>query len=272
MTNEHEAPYTVVVVKYGHRDTRRSDVFLNFGVYAEPDGPLGMDYYFWIIRNRTRTILVDSGFSAHGGARRNRTMLIDPVRALELLDIDPAGPLDILLTHAHYDHCGNLNRLPNATVTAARKEIAFWQEERSRHVLFRNATDGENIDYLASLAAAGRLKTFDEGYAVAPGIQILPVGGHTPGQFMVRVDTGGRHVLLTSDAAHYYEEYTRDMPFSLAVDPLAMLEGLRIIRQFERAGDLVIPGHDPLVFDRIRPAVRGPLAGLAAFLEPGSMG
>jgi hypothetical protein len=85
---------------------------------------------------------------------------------------------------------------------------------------------------------------------------------------MLRVDIGDRHVLLTSDAAHYYEEYERDMPFVLVVEPLAMLEGFATIRAFEQAGDLVIPGHDPLVFERIAPMTKGPLAGLVALVGP----
>ena len=48
--------YQVTIVKYGTRSTVRSEVYLNYHVYGEPDGPIGMDYFFWLVRNRERTI------------------------------------------------------------------------------------------------------------------------------------------------------------------------------------------------------------------------
>ena len=267
MAKQRDTTYSVAIVKYGHRDTMRSHVYLHYDAYHQPDGPIGMDYFVWLVRNDTRTILIDTGYSALGGARRHRKTLIDPACALELLGVDPTSPIDILLTHAHYDHCGNLDRFPNATVTASRREIEFWASDRSRHVVFRHPTDEENIAYLGQVAAEDRLNLIEGRVEFAPGIEIIPTGGHTPGQYMVRVDTGHGHVLLTSDAAHYYEEYERDMPFVLVVEPQAMLDGLAAIRAFERSGDLVIPGHDPLVFERIPPLQHGPLAGNVAMIE-----
>ena len=72
------AEYQVTIVKYGTRQTTRGDVFLNYHLYGEPDGPIGMDYFFWVVRNAERTIVVDTGFSAAGGANRKRTTLIEP--------------------------------------------------------------------------------------------------------------------------------------------------------------------------------------------------
>jgi hypothetical protein len=75
------ARYQVTIVKYGTRQTVRSDVYLNHHLYGEPDGPIGMDYFFWVVRNTERTIIVDTGFSAIGGANRKRTTLIEPAPA-----------------------------------------------------------------------------------------------------------------------------------------------------------------------------------------------
>lgn len=75
--------YEVLVVKYGTRSTVRSDVFLNYGVYREPNGPIEMDYFCWIARNSSRTVVFDTGFSPAGGAARGRTTLIDPRDAFD---------------------------------------------------------------------------------------------------------------------------------------------------------------------------------------------
>ena len=42
--------HEVLIVRYGTRTTTRSDVFLNYHAYGEPDGPMEMDYFFWVIQ------------------------------------------------------------------------------------------------------------------------------------------------------------------------------------------------------------------------------
>jgi hypothetical protein len=74
--------YEVLAVRYGTRQASAADVFLSFPVYGEPDRPLGMDYFFWVARSPSRTIVVDSGFSPAGGAARRRTTLMDMATAL----------------------------------------------------------------------------------------------------------------------------------------------------------------------------------------------
>src|ERR1700754_384209 len=96
--------YQVTIVKYGTRQTVRSDVFLNYHLYDEPDGPIGMDYFFCVVRNESRTVVVDTGFSAAGGARRKRTTLIEPAAAFDALGVDRAAGPTVVVAHAHYDH------------------------------------------------------------------------------------------------------------------------------------------------------------------------
>ena len=38
-----QRPWEVVIVRHGTRETRRSDVFLNYSFYGEPDGPFTLD-------------------------------------------------------------------------------------------------------------------------------------------------------------------------------------------------------------------------------------
>jgi hypothetical protein len=54
--------YEVLVVKYGTRTTTRGDVFLNYGVYHAPDAPIEMDYFCWIARNSSRTVVIDTDY------------------------------------------------------------------------------------------------------------------------------------------------------------------------------------------------------------------
>jgi hypothetical protein len=56
--------------------------------------------------------------------------------------------------------------------------------------------------------------------------------------------------VLASDAAHYYENFQRRMPFPIVVDMQNMLDGFTRLGQLASRPDLIIPGHDPLVRER----------------------
>ena len=62
--------YEVLAIRYGSRPAVKSEVYLNFHLYGEPDAVIGMDYFVWVARNARRTIVVDTGFSADAGRRR----------------------------------------------------------------------------------------------------------------------------------------------------------------------------------------------------------
>ena len=84
--------YIVTIAKYGTRTASRSDVYLNYHLYGQPDEPIGMDYFVWVASNAERTILVDTGFSPHGGAVRGRTMLADMPALFARLGANPPRP------------------------------------------------------------------------------------------------------------------------------------------------------------------------------------
>ena len=48
---------------------------------------------------------------------------------------------------------------------------------------------------------------------IAPGLQLLHIGGHTEGLQAVRVHTARGWIVLASDASHYYENMERQAPF-----------------------------------------------------------
>jgi glyoxylase-like metal-dependent hydrolase (beta-lactamase superfamily II) len=257
--------YQVVIVNYGRRSTVKSDVYLNYPVYGEPDEPIGMDYFFWVVRNTARTILVDTGFSVAGGEARRRDFLIAPRRALEVLGVDPDSVTDIVLTHAHYDHAGNLDLFPNARITMAREEYSFWSGEHAHRTQFHHSVEDAELQTIQRAMAEGRIELFDDRIAPWPGIEVVRIGGHTPGQSVLTVMTAEGVVLLASDAIHYYEEYERDMPFAFVADLVGMYAGFDTIRQLSESGsiDHIVSGHDPSTLGRFTP-MTGELAGLAA--------
>jgi len=243
--------YEVLAVRYGTRQASAAEVFLNYHAYHEPDRPLRMDYFFWVARNPARTIVIDTGFSPAAGASRGRTMLLDTVPALQAAGLVPDAVAQVVLTHAHYDHIGGLPAFGAAEVIMTRDEYDFWSGPMGRRGHFAYTAEASEIGHLRELRDSGRLTLVGRAVAVAPGIELTEVGGHTPGQAIVTVATGAGPVILASDAVHYYEELERDRPFSTVADLADMYAAFDQIREMgAEPGARVVAGHDPLVAER----------------------
>jgi glyoxylase-like metal-dependent hydrolase (beta-lactamase superfamily II) len=255
------AEYEVTALRYGTRTARRSEVFLHFELYREPERELAMDYFVWVARNADRTVLIDCGFNERSGARRNRTMLCPPVEALRQIGVDAAEVSQLIVTHAHYDHIGNLQSFPAARIIVTDREFAFWTSPLSRKPLFMASAEEADIDALRQLSEAGRVDFISGRASIAPGIEVVELGGHTPGQVAVIAGTARGETVIASDALHYYEEMTKDRPFAHVTDVPAMYAGFAWLREQEAAGREIVAGHDPQVMQRY-PAVTG-TAGLA---------
>ncbi|MDH0745024.1 N-acyl homoserine lactonase family protein [Pseudomonas sp. GD03842] len=245
----------VIVVRYGTRQTTKSECYYNFRAYREPDAEITMDYFFWIFRNAEQTIVIDTGFSPEAAVARRRQPVVAPADALARLGIDPADVHLLVLTHAHYDHAGNLGLYPNAKIVMSRTEYEFWGTDMGKRPQYGHHIDPLDIERIQALHREGRITLLDgPRHTLIPGIELHVIGGHTPGQMAVVVEMPEGPVILASDAIHYYEELTLDRPFAV-LDSLAdMYRGYEQMREWmKRPGALVIPGHDPQVMNRFAP-------------------
>lgn len=114
-------PYEIYAIKYGERVGTRGGML----VYGDPhDAPMAMDYFVWAIRNAERTIVIDVGYAREEGERRGRTFVRSPVDGLQLIGIEACKVKDVIITHMHYDHAGNMGLFPNARFHIQDEELA----------------------------------------------------------------------------------------------------------------------------------------------------
>jgi glyoxylase-like metal-dependent hydrolase (beta-lactamase superfamily II) len=253
---EPEAPtYEVLAVRYGTRMTSRAAVYHGYEQVGEPDRPLRMDYFFWLLRRDAGTILVDCGFEPAVGERRGRTTLVAPLEALDRLGVSRDSLESIVVTHLHYDHTGALDAFPSATLVVQRRDLEFWSApglaaEHAAHVEM-----GE-VAFVADAVEAGRARVLDGAAIVAPGVAAILVGGHSPGQQSLVVKGEQGAVLLTSDAIHYDEEAADPrLQFAIFTNLEEMVAGYGLLQSVaERTGAALVPGHEPAVAERFPPA------------------
>jgi len=240
--------YDVLALRFGtHADRVARENFLFHEGHFAADAPMPMDFYIWVIRNDRHVLLVDTGFPEEMAVRRGRTILRSPLDGLADLGIIAAKVSDVVITHMHYDHAGNLDRFPVARVHMQEDELRFCTGRAMRHEVVRKNFEPVNVMTAIQRLFEGQLLLHRGSAEILPGVSVHPVCGHTPGTQVVRVNTKRGWVVLASDATHLWANIRRRSPFPILDNLTMMMESYDILESLADGEDHIIPGHDPEV-------------------------
>ena len=242
-----EDSYEIHAIKYASLMRRSPENFLGGD---EHNTEMPLNYYVWLISNRERTVLVDTGFSADMAKKRNRKIVRPVAEGVSALGIAPEQVKDVIITHMHYDHAGNIPLFPNARYHLQDKEMDFATGRCMCHHAMRHAYEAEDVVSLVRCVHDQRVEFHDGSSEVAPGIEVHHIGGHTKGLQAVRVRTRRGWVVVASDAAHFYAHMEQSRLFPIVYNVADMLEGFKTLRKLASSPRHVVPGHDPLVMAR----------------------
>jgi glyoxylase-like metal-dependent hydrolase (beta-lactamase superfamily II) len=255
--------YEVYAIKYAHHARRASENFIG----GDPhDGPMPLDYFVWLIRGGGHEVVVDTGFSSAMATKRGRDHIRCPTEGLRMLGCDASTVKDVVITHLHYDHVGNFDLFPSATLHLQDLEMRYATGRHMAHEPFRGAYEVEDVVGMVRRVYAGRVR-FHEGDAeLFPGISVHLIGGHTMGLQAVRVATRRGWLVLASDASHFYANMEQTRPFPIVFSVADMVAGYERLRALAASPSHIIPGHDPLVMQRY-PAPSKALEGIVVRLD-----
>jgi glyoxylase-like metal-dependent hydrolase (beta-lactamase superfamily II) len=158
----------------------------------------------------------------------------------------------VILSHYHYDHVGNYGLFPNATFYVQDSEMAFYTGRNASLGAFRHSVEVDDVCAMVRLNYERRLSFVDGSREIVPGIAVHHVGGHTAGMQIVTVAHARGQAVVASDASHYYRNFEERIPFNTLQDLTRMYSAFDKIRALASSPDLVLPGHDPLVLERLK--------------------
>jgi N-acyl homoserine lactone hydrolase len=231
-------------------------------------------YCYVLLEGEGHLALIDTGFdpsseivrrfmpeSAVKGAKHPREVLAKVGLTPE--DIDT-----ILITHAHFDHMGNLPAFPNAQVWIQAREVQQTEYALSlpeRFGSLSQAFDPADLVYLEELRKEGRLNLADGRVDdVLPGVDLIPAfDSHTDGSQYIAVRAGSDSWVMPGDNVYSYRnvETSPSNPLyrGVGVANGSLWKSLFIIDEMMQcAGDsnrLMIP-HEGEIFERF-PSIRG---------------
>lgn len=246
--------HEIYAIRYAHHARRSSANFIG-GDPHETDQPL--DFFVWAIVGPSGTIIVDTGFDVAMAARRDRAVT-KPVReGLVALGLEPERIENVIISHLHYDHCGNYDLFPRARYHLQDCEMAYATGRCMCHATMRAPFEADDVVAMVRKVFDGRVAFHDGTEEIVPGVSVHLIGGHSKGLQSVRVKTRIGHVVLAADATHLYAHIESGRVFPLVYNVGDVVEGYTTLKRLASAPQYVVPGHDPAVLRRYPAAKPG---------------
>jgi len=173
--------------------------------------------------------------------------------------VKPEGIDMVVLTHLHWDHVGEVTKFPNAIFIVSKEELSFAMNPLPCLYLAYEAPQlGMTPEFLK---VTDRMEMVDmKEKEIVEGVKVIPLPGHTPGSIGVVVETEKGPYVVTGDAVPKYgnlkgapDEHQPYLMTGIYTDMIAMWKSFEFVDKIVK-GDFsrVIPGHDPLVFQKER--------------------
>jgi len=204
-----------------------------------------------------RRILVDTGLGDKWDTKRRDIFAIEAVdggvlTALRRLGVEREEITDVVFTHLHFDHAaGTTYRDADGQLQLTFANALHHVQRRHWEWAFsptlKDAGSFREEDFSA-LVSSDRLRLLDGATAIYPGLDVLPLDGHTTAMQAVRIGTPGNQALFTADLVPTIAHLR--WPFIMGYDnqPLVTLvEKQRLLLAAADDGTVIVFQHDPEV-------------------------
>jgi glyoxylase-like metal-dependent hydrolase (beta-lactamase superfamily II) len=210
----------------------------------------------WLIKGEGRVILVDAGFYRQRFLDAWKVVgFVRPSEAVARFGVRPEEVTDVAITHLHWDHADGADLFPNARVWVQQAELEHYRKPEN---LARSGVFAEDIAMLGRIEREGRLRPVPgDSQTIARGVTLFTGGRHTKESQYVTAWTRNGLVVIASDNVYLYENLTRHRPIAATWDTVSNLAAQDRMVRMAGGARLVVPGHDPAVFERFKSPIRG---------------
>jgi len=191
----------------------------------------------WVVRHPDGPVVVDTGVGVGNPLIDEwyRPRVVPLVDALAALGIDERDVVAVVLSHLHFDHCGQHASLAAPVHVQAREHAAAQAEAYT-------------VPEWAAIPDH-RLRLVDGDAEIADGLHLLATPGHTPGHQSVLVEAGGERTLLAAQCAFRAAELRGGVPSPANLhDPAWEAEARRSLDRVHALAPVTCHlSHDPEV-------------------------
>ncbi len=202
----------------------------------------------WYIKGAKKKILVDTGASEEGVRLANEAFRVrgqgqvyvkekrhDIEAFLNRLGTASEEIELVILTHLHLDHFLNTKAYPRARFLVQKDEV-LWGMFPPPYAEFHWREFSGNL-----FAVADRIEILDGNRTICPGVEVIRVGGHTPGSQVVAVDTNIGRAVIAGDFFYNY----RNIEHSWPVGSFYRLdEWIHNCEYLKSLSNIIVPTHD----------------------------
>jgi glyoxylase-like metal-dependent hydrolase (beta-lactamase superfamily II) len=217
--------YEITAITDGHNSFPLPDKFVvnkqkdevNAALQAAflPKDRMTIPYTAVIVNTGSKLIAIDTA----NGIKEPKATNGKYIANMAAAGIDPKAIDTVIISHYHGDHingligAGNSAAFPNAEVLVGAAEHKYFMDEgemsrakgprmpgvfKNAHRVFKNAE------------VAKRVKTYDPGKEIAPGITSVATYGHTPGHMSFIVASGNGKLFVQSDVTNHPALFVRN--------------------------------------------------------------
>jgi glyoxylase-like metal-dependent hydrolase (beta-lactamase superfamily II) len=176
--------------------------------YLEQD-TMATPYNPIVVNTGAKLVLIDTG-TGEAAYNQSKGATGQLLTNLAAAGIDRNAIDTVIISHYHGDHVNGLLKadnslaFPNAEILVPAAEHKFWMDdgEMSRAPKGRMETLFKNNRRVFAGEVMKRLRTYEEGKEVVPGITAVGTHGHSAGHNSHIISSGGRSVYVQADVTH----------------------------------------------------------------------
>ena len=240
--------YEIYALQFGQRLNKIP--VADAAVGALGNDSLNVVFMYWLLKgNNGKTILVDAGFTDDQEINPKSISFTRPDKILDELNIKPSDISDIIITNPHWDHIGGIDLYPNAHVWMQKEDYDYFVETAWKKDGNNGGFNKTDVQKIIKRNKNKQLTLVNgDDVEILPGIKVFIGSKHTFQSQYVMVGSGDDKVIIASDNAWFYYNIISLLPVPVTFDAKAYSDNLKRMKSMVTNVDLIIPGHDPLVF------------------------